>query len=451
MARPKKSDAPDLGEAQDLTAGLIGRLSCPADKLQVFLRDSRSPGLRVRATPASSKNPNGVKAFVFEAKLNRHTIRRTIGDVRAWTIEAARNEANRLRVTLDGGSDPREIDRAQQAAAAVQRAAEIAHVLTVGEVWAVYLAERKPHWGDRHYQDHLIKAAPGGQNPKRGKTLTVAGPLAAWMPLPLRSLDAAAVEAWAAVEGKARPTSARLSWRLLKGFLGWCAEHADYANLVPAKNPAKTKKSREAFGKPGVKTDVLQREQLTVWFAAVQQIPNPVIAAYLQIVLLTGARPGEVMTLQWSDVNIQWRGITIRDKIEGERTIPLTPYVNHLLGALPRRNGWIFSSPTSASGYLSEPTYTHTVACKGAGLGGLTLHGLRRSFKSLTEWQEVSTGIVAQIMGHKPSATAEKHYTVRPLELLRQYHEKIEAWILEQGGVTFGANAMAPSSAVAIG
>jgi hypothetical protein len=38
-------------------------------------------------------------------------------------------------------------------------------------------------------------------------------------------------------------------------------------------------------------------------------------------------------------------------------------------------------------------------------------------------------------MGHKPSATAEKHYTVRPLDLLRVHHERIESWILEQGKV----------------
>ena len=72
-----------------------------------------------------------------------------------------------------------------------------------------------------------------------------------------------------------------------------------------------------------------------------------------------------------------------------------------------------------------------------AGLEGLTLHGLRRSFKSLTEWLEIPAGVVAQIMGHKPSATAEKHYTVRPLDLLRVHHEKIEAWILRQAGVPF--------------
>jgi len=59
----------------------------------------------------------------------------------------------------------------------------------------------------------------------------------------------------------------------------------------------------------------------------------------------------------------------------------------------------------------------------------------------LTEWLEVPVGVVAQLMGHKPSATAEKHYTVRPLDLLRVHHERIEAWILEQAGVTFDAKA----------
>lgn len=53
-------------------------------------------------------------------------------------------------------------------------------------------------------------------------------------------------------------------------------------------------------------------------------------------------------------------------------------------------------------------------------------------FSSLTEWLKCPTGIVAQIMGHKPSAIAEKHYRRRPLDLLRMWHDKIEAWMLEQ-------------------
>lgn len=43
--------------------------------------------------------------------------------------------------------------------------------------------------------------------------------------------------------------------------------------------------------------------------------------------------------------------------------------------------------------------------------------------------------IVAQIMGHKPSTIAETHYRRRPLDLLRMWHTRIEAWMLEQAGI----------------
>jgi len=105
------------------------------------------------------------------------------------------------------------------------------------------------------------------------------------------------------------------------------------------------------------------------------------------------------------------------------------------------------TAPRNAVGRQGEPGKGLTVAgpihpllaLSLAGLDGLTLHGLRRSFASLTEWLEIPAGLVAQIMGHKPSATAEKHYKVRPLELLRLHHERKEAWILEQAAVV-GAN-----------
>jgi len=439
MARPKKTDAPDLNDAQELTAGLIERLRCPVGKLQAFMRDLKAPGLRVRVTAA------GAKSYVFEAKLNRQTIRRTIGDVRAWSIEQARQEANRLRVTLDAGTDPREVERQQQAAQAASKAAAAVQAVTVGEVWTAYMEARKEHWGVRHHADHAKLVQAGGVPAKRGtkgRGVTVAGPLHPLMALPLRDLTAPTIEAWAAREGKTRPTSARLAWRCLKAFLSWCAEQPEYAPVLPSVNPAKTKKAREALGRAGVKQDALLKEQLPVWFAAVRQIGNPVAAAYLQTLLLTGARPGEVLALRWDDVNTKWRGLTIRDKVEGERVIPLTPYVSQLIHALPRRNGYVFPSASRGKDVgdtLSIPRTPHNDACKVAGIEGLTLHGLRRSFKSLTEWLEIPAGVVAQIMGHKPSATAEKHYTVRPLDLLRLHHEKIEAWILEQAGVPFVA------------
>ena len=430
------------------TAGRVSGFTCPTDKAQAFLWDVTAPGLGLRATPA------GKPAYVFQSQYQGKTVRLTIGNPDAWSIEQARDKAKVLQRLIDDGKDPRDLKRdalaeterraaavvAEATATAAKIEAEKVAAVTVGEVWVTYIEQRRPHWGALHYRDHIDKAKAGGLPSGRrggGKQLTKPGPLAALMPLALRDLDQATIEAWAANEGKTRASSARLAWRLLTVFLTWCGEQPAYAALLPAKNPAKTKKAREALGKAGTKSDVLQRGQLAAWFTAVQQIQNPIIAACLQMMLLTGARPGEVLALRWEDVNTQWKGIQIRDKVEGTREIPATPYMLHLLAALPRRNEWVFASATSATGCLTEPNNPHTRACKAAGLGGLTLHGLRRSFSSLTEWLETPAGVVAQIQGHKPSATAEKHYKVRPLELLRVHHEKIEAWILEQAGVKF--------------
>ncbi len=452
MARPKNTDAPDLTQAQGLTAPLIERLTCPTGKQQAFMRDSDTKGLRVRVTAA------GAKSFVYERKLERQTIRRTIGDVSTWSIEQARIEARRLGVMLDNGTDPRELERQQQENKATQAAAVLESdrqaTLTVSEAWAVYLAERKPHWGERHYRDHVALTKAGGVPSKRGTSgrgVTVAMPLHPLMALTLHDLDSATIEAWAAKEAATRPTAARLAWRCLKAFLSWCGEQDAYKPLVAGGNAAKSKKARESLGKAGVKQDALLREQLPVWFDAVQKISNPVIAAYLQTLLLTGARPGEVLGLKWDDINSKWRGLTIRDKVAGTRVTPLTPYIANLLASLPKRNEWVFSSATAGAGSLTIPRNPHNQACKVAGIDGLTLHGLRRSFKSLTEWLEIPAGVVAQIMGHKPSATAEKHYTVRPLDLLRVHHEKIEAWILEQAGVTFNAKAEPGKLRVVVG
>ena len=427
------------------TAGRVSGFKCPPDKKQAFMWDVTAPGLGLRATPA------GKPAYVFQSVYQGKDIRLTIGSPAAWSIPDAQAKARELQRLIDEGKDPRDLKRESIAAVEAKRLqeqeqeqADKVAAVTVGEAWAAYVAERTPHWGDLHRKDHERLTRAGGETSKRGtrgRGVTIAGPLHPLLALPLRDLTAPVIEAWAAHEAQTRPTAARLAWRLLKAFLGWCAEQPEYVPVLPSTNPAKTKKAREALGKAKAKDDSLLKEQLPGWFAAVRSIGNPTVAAYLQTLLLTGARPGEVLAMRWDDLNTQWRGLTIRDKVEGERVIPLTPYVHHLLAALPRRNEFVFASSRNENTPLTEPNHAHDKACKVAAIDALTLHGLRRSFGTLSEWLEVPAGVVAQIQGHKPSATAEKHYRVRPLDLLRVHHERIEAWILEQAGIVFDAKA----------
>lgn len=410
-----------------LTAGRIRDFT--TEKAQGFLWDSEAPGLAVRLTAS------GAKAFIFQGKLAGKDIRATIGSVDAWGLDKAREEARHLQTLIDQGIDPREHKRERIAVAEAKREERQRQTVTVGEAWAAYLKARRHKWSARHLQDHEKLTREGGAEKARGQGKTEAGPLAALMPLRLVDLTPEHVEGWLKKEAARRPTQAALAYRLLRAFLRWCAGHKTYhavAHLEAvgrriAKDHVPRVKAKEA--------DCLQREQLAPWFKAVRELGNPVQSAYLQGLLLTGARREELAGLKWADVDFQWNGITIHDKVEGERVIPLTPYLSVLLSNLPRRSEWVFSSPTAATGRLQDPRAAHTRALAAAGLPHLSLHGLRRSFGTLAEWVEAPTGVVAQIMGHKPSAIAEKHYRRRPLDLLRMWHTKIEAWMLEQAGI----------------
>jgi integrase len=426
---------------ENFTAPRVDEFKCVTGKKQSIFWDGKTPCLGLRVTAA------GAKSYVFETSLKGKTLRLTIGSPKAWNLDKAQAEARRLKVIVDSGRDPRQVKadglEAEQTARDVKEAAKSAiqvqqarESVTLGMVWPEYIAERKPLWSQHHIDDHVKIIQLGGEKRSRSPKPTKPGPLAQLAAVRLVDLTPAKVEAWIQSELATRPTYARLALRLLKACLNWCAANPAYAGIITT-NAAKSKKARESLGKANVKNDVLQREQLPAWFAAVRQLGNPVISAYLQALLITGARREELTHLKWVDVDFQWCSMTIRDKVEGLRVIPLTPHVAQLLAALPRRNEWVFSSPSAESGRLAEPRIAHIKALTAAGLPHVSLHGLRRSFASLCEWTETPTGIAAQIQGHAPQGVREQNYIRRPLDLLRMWHVKIEAWILEQGGIEF--------------
>lgn len=446
----------------NFTAGRIADHKCKSGAVQTFLWDTTAPGLALRATT------NGAKAYIFQCKLDNKTLRVTIGAPSTWTIDQAQAEARRLKVIVDSGQDPRHVKAealeakqaardARQAAKVAQQAQDVRESVTLGAVWSEYVADRAPLWSDLHKRDHERIIQTGGVQRTRSEKLTEPGPLASLAGVRLVDLTAERIEAWAKLEAKTRATRARLALRLLKACLFWCAAHPAYAGISNG-NAAQSKKARESLGRTKVKSDVIQREQLPDWFAAVRKIGSPVISAYLQCLLLTGARREELARLKWDDVDFQWNSLKLNDKVEDFRMVPLTPYVSHLLAELKRQNEtppkvrklrrletqgkqwkpsiWVFRSDTAASGRLTAPSNAHRTACAVAALD-VSLHGLRRSFATLCEWTETPAGIAAQIQGHAPQGVREQNYIRRPLDLLRMWHVKIEAWMLEQARITF--------------
>lgn len=445
MASSKHTDSVrnDISQKNrvNLTNPRISQLPLPAQGKQTFIWDSNTIQLGVRAT-------SGTKAFIFQSRIkNGDSLRLTIGKCADRTIEEARIRARELQRLIDDGLDPREViaDKVKSQEKArkereVVRLVEINNKLTCGEVWEVYVQtrsfiddERKP-WGERTIQDHKVMASAGGVKRKRAAGITDSGILYPLMKMRLSDITQEVIENLMRKENKQRATRAALAFRLFRAFIRWAYDQPEYKNIVNIEcvSPGISKK---AVRKPKLKlNDCLQREDLKPWFKSIRELNNPVQSAYLQALLITGARRNEMMSLEWPDVDFKRNSLVINDKVEGERVIPLTPYLATLLNSLPKRNQFVFSA-NSKEGHISEPRAAHVRALQMAGLPHISIHGLRRSFGTLSEWVEAPVGVVAQIQGHKPSAIAEKHYRRRPIDLLRAWHVKIEAWMLEQAEI----------------
>lgn len=446
----------DTATRLNFTAARVRDAHCPPDKSEITLWDATAPGLGLRL------RASGARAYLFQYRFDGKAARVMIGSPDAWDIDAARKEARRLKIMVDNGTDPRQDreDKAeahaakQEAKAAKQREKE-RQAVTLGQAWPRYIEARRDDWGRHSLNDHRRAMQAPGLPRARSKELTQAGALYSLKDARLVDLTPRKLEAWLKTEAKTRPTVSALAYRLLRAFLNWTDTQDDLAGLVPKEATASANVKR-AVPNSKAKKDALEREQLAAWFTEVRQIQSPIIATYLQALLLTGARPESMRALRWKDVDFKWNRITIRDKAEsyggqdGTRTIPLTPYLASLLHDLKRRapsvrhindttpgspSPWVFASEISATGYMTEPSRANAQVCLMAGIPHVSPQGLRRSFGTLSEWVETPAGIAAQIMGHRPSATAEKHYRVRPIDLLRAWHTKIEGWILEQARI----------------
>ena len=417
-----------------LTAGRVDEFACPADKPQAFLWDTDTPTLALRVTPT------GRKTYVFESRLDGATIRINLGTVADWPIEKARTKAQGLKMLVDDGKDPREIERQQQADKAAAKAAAAAQALTVGDVWPLYLEQgrpkRKDAWKPRYLADLKAMAATGGEKKKRGQGNTRPGPLYPLLALPLAGVNEDSLKSWYDREALTGQHQAARALMMFRGFLRWCAGRPEYRAMTD-REAGRAAAIVENLPCNTRRTDALEAAQVPGWWSGVEQLSNRTASAYLRALLLTGARREELAALTWANVDFQWRKLTIADKVDATRTIPLTPYLAQLLATLPRVNDFVFASSGKA-GRIADARASHARALQSAGIESLTIHGLRRSFSLLGESAGAPAGAIAQVMGHKPSATAEG-YRPRSVDALRPYLAQIEAHILEQAGVSFVA------------
>lgn len=402
-------------------------------------------------TPASEPR----RVFVFDSKLRGRTRQHRIGEWPTWTLTAARRRARELRALLDMGTAPAEIvarQRAEEEANTARREAERATLL---DAWRAYVEDRqsspKP-LGELSLRD-LAKHI-GDRDPKTGRrgAARKAGALQDWQDKALSSIDAEAVRTRHASLVRTRGAAqANQAMRLLRAVLNFAARDARFKGAMSHGNPVSILTERRQWADVAPRARVLERGQLREWWRAVQRLDSVTLRGYLRFLLFTGARRGEALGLRWEAVDFRWRAITFKDtKTGGDRVIPLTRFTETLLielrdhaaatvrarraraaklGALyvpGPREGFVFDLVEPAKGVrqVAEATGVH-----------LSSHDLRRSFATLSEWIEIPSGIIRQVMGHSPRGDVhEGHYRKRPLDLLALHMQRYEDWMIGEAG-----------------
>lgn len=416
------------------TTTKVLKLEKPEDgKNQIFYWDLDTPGLSVRVT----QNQN--RSYIFQSRVSSKSLRITIGDVNVWSLDDARKEARRLQQLCDQGIDPRRSKAEEDQKNEEYFEQSTLNAILFETAFNNYIEENKQNWSSAHYKDHIDLIHKGGEIKKRGGGLTVPGVIASILNTPLSEINSDYLVKWQQKESETRPGRAALGFRLVRTFINWCSEHDTYSQII-TKSVHESKRVRKAVPVLKPRKRSLQRDQLASWFLAVSEVPNIMHRTFLQITILTGPRSDSLRSLEKEHLDFKWKTIKIWDKYEQDyRVIPMTPYVEKLLKSLPKNNqsNFIFWSDRSECGYITDVRKKYHEKLKEHGLPQLSIHDLRRSFSNLTEWLEIPSGVVAQIMGHKPSATAEKHYKDRPVDLLRVHHTKIEEWILNEANIKY--------------
>lgn len=397
-------------------------------RTQAFYWDSETAGLSVRVT----KNNN--RAYIFQGRIATETIRITIGDIKTWSLEEARKEARKFQQLIDQGINPREEKKSQELKSKLTK-------ITFGEVYMEYTEAQKDSWSKRTHTEAVRLCHRGGQVKKIGKGLTLPAVLAPLLDLPLSSISPDILSDWLRTENKTRKTQTATAYRMLRACINWCHSEESYKSLITPevyKHPS----VRKLVYKPVPKKNYIQKHQLKSWFQVVNELDNPIHQALLKVCLLTGGRSEAVRSMKYTDIDFNSKFIHIWNKPDQDYIqIPLTPYVENLIKNLRHyhNSDYIFASLTAKDGYVINVRKQYYRTLKKYNLPIFTIHDLRRSFSNLSEWLDIPVGVVAQIMGHKPTAIAELHYKNRPVDLLRMHHEKIETWILEQAEVSINS------------
>jgi integrase len=133
---------------------------------------------------------------------------------------------------------------------------------------------------------------------------------------------------------------------------------------------------------------------------------NPSAVAAVRLLLLTGCRKSEILSLRWEWVDVERSCLRLPDSKTGAKVVPLAAAALELLRTLPRASAHVLPAAKGAGHYTGLQKDWERVRDR-AGLSGLRLHDLRHSFASFAIANGHTLFMVGKVLGHKQARTTE--------------------------------------------
>ena len=136
----------------------------------------------------------------------------------------------------------------------------------------------------------------------------------------------------------------------------------------------------------------------------------PSAAAAIRLLLLTGCRKNEILTLRWDDIDRTVGELRLRESKTGVRQVPLTPAVQWVLDGIARIEGnpWVITGKKPGAHLSSIDEAWRRVRVR-AGLEGVRVHDCRHSYASRALALGEGLPMIGKLLGHRKVKTTARY------------------------------------------
>jgi len=180
-----------------------------------------------------------------------------------------------------------------------------------------------------------------------------------------------------------------------------------------------------------LKKDELDKLEEVLKLEEIYRLKSPYVLAAIRMLIYTGCRMGEILTLKWEDIDLNDHCIHLKDSKTGKRTIPLNKSAKEVLHRIEKQKGnpFVFCGDKPRTHLINIQKAWQKIR-KRAGISDVRIHDLRHSFASFMIKNGVNLFEVSRLLGHRDIKTTTRYLHLTNRELVE---------VANKGGEVFKA------------